>query len=221
MYETWKSSQLITFDQDDGQLAISDGPDLPFKFRAHCFVKVNDDLGLLTAGIGIFPTDFGFVEDYSDKTLTFHIANQIWSLVEESVLSISRISPACGVVQDSGNQGLLVVVAGGNLRTDMTNSTETWSIDSRQWSMSADLPIPLNAPAGISRPDKSAFILLGGGLDRESVFVGNGPELSKNIFQFTCFDSECQWEKMDMELSEGRRSFTAMFVPRSMAENCF
>ncbi len=200
----WDSSELITFHQDGFPLSIADGPDLPDRIGSHCFTKINEEMALLTGGhTGL---------QYSDKTMTFDIVSQVWT-IEGSVLNTLRKYGACGAIKDSGSQDVLVVIVGGIDWSWLTlSSTEIWSLDSKKWTVSANLPMPVYHPAGIVRPDKSGFLVLGGETDSETRI--------RDIFQFSCFNKDCHWEKLDIELSEGRSKFTAMFVPNSMADNC-
>ncbi len=204
------STEFITFNLDNEQLEITDGPSMPYSVQTHCFVKLNEEKGLLSGG-----KTSEYLNDYLALTVIYDIGNQEWT-IQYTNLNHRRRYHGCGAVKDSGSQKVLAVFAGGlgvEYELDVgLKTTEVWSLDNPGWTLSADLPLKLSRPASIATPDQLAFLIIGG-LMSDAV-------LSRDIFRFTCFNSDCQWELMDIQLRQGRMAMVAMFVPQFFADPC-
>ena len=119
------------------------GPDMPMPLDNHCLVKINATTAMLIGGY-VFKT-----RSHVNNTYFYDIPTRTWS--EGPGINVVRTHAACGIVRDSEDGTLMVVVAGG--RNFFGNapeiaSTELWIQGANEWLIGEDLPGELRSAAG-------------------------------------------------------------------------
>ena len=183
------------------------GPDLPHKLGFHCLVEFNDTHILMAGGRN--------GSKIHAETHLFDTKQNQWSKDVPS-LDNARFRHSCGrikIPKKGGKSCCHIIVAGGqtNNQGEYLSSVEmldtSRSGDPTKWISGPDLPLHLSEGAGVTSSSKDAFFFIGG---RGSPFV----------FKLTCPTptiTDCQWSKLDQDLTFGRQSGpVAILVPSSM-----
>ncbi len=185
---------------------------MPHSVSHHCFNLINQDLGILTGGKN--------GKDVLDATLIIHV-NATTKIVLDDRLSmnVGRKNHICGVLKAtlvSDHSRKYVIAAGGTLRDGSVTSTmEILQVDehviSDDWRQGEPLPVGLSMAGSATTHDQSKLFVSGGMILDQPMY-----EASKNIYSLTCFYTDCQWEKINLELPYPRTSSVAMIIPLNM-----
>ena len=193
LYEL-KSTEFV--DPDCG--TVQDGPDLPHELSSHCLVMVNSTLAMLLGGLNTH-----FYTDY--QTWFYNFENEDSSWVEGPTFIQSRYSHVCGKIKDLKDGKTVIVAAGGIF----DESTEVLIPDSGEWIIGPNLPHERSEAVGLTTPSEDSFLLIGG-------YNYDTTQEEDSIYKLQCYNLDCAWTKLDLELLQGRVLFLAAFVPNSV-----
>ena len=201
------STELVSISSPLADLRL--GPELPAPVSAHCMVKLNDSSAILTGGNHWWTVQ---QDSYSLLDTFFFTKTSVegdgnWSLGPK--LPCRMYDHVCGSIVDQDTKEQIAVVAGGQECFDTTLLLHLDDMEQNgDWTYGPYLPQPtLIGSDGITTPDMTQLILVGGLSDYNNVFA------HKAMFSMSCASSDCAWTTMDIMLKIPRVRGLAILVP--------
>ncbi len=198
------SSELVSLDNHDKD--TEEGPVLPREHQVGCIVKLNDTMALMIGG------------EYDNTTYYLELNQSTW--IPGPQLNEARLIMYCVILNDMMLHELSwVVVAGGWYDFRLIQSTELLQFKqgSSAWQFGPDLP--LNPATGnpiydgsfmVSTPDSKGALLMGGHAWPDG--------FQRQMLMLRCWNRDCSWTKLDVELKVARWYATALLIPRSLGK---
>ncbi len=201
-----KSTDLVTLLKEEScSLSAIKGPDLPMKVYHHCLAKLNSTTGIMVGGINPAHQST-YILDIPGSN---YQPGAKYTALQGPDLNTGRYDHNCGVLSNpgDGNEKQLIIVTGGmSIAGRRLKSTEIWAVDlSQSWKFGPDLPVGVNAAAGVASQDGKSFLLVGG--FRDDASTG-----SRSIFRL---EYPWKWTELDQKLQVLRKDVVAMLVPDS------
>ena len=151
-----------------------------------------------------------------NKMWTYNFEHKDRGWVKGPYLNTARSDHACGIMKDSANEGIaIVVVAGGCSSWNSLETTEYIVLGTKQWRVGPDLKYCLYGASGVTTPDGKSFLLVGG-----AYYDTGGSHEEDTIYKLECHNLECTWTKVNEKLQVGRQMFLAAFLPDSLLGCC-
>ena len=146
-----------------------------------------------------------------DKTWMYSFEQEHQGWLAGPYLNTGRYGHACGIVKDTGNESMSIVIAAGGYDFGGVKSTEYFVLGTNQWRVGPDLKYRIRDAFGVTAPDEKSFLFVGG----RNYDKSQKPE--DTIYKLECRNLECtSWTEVDEKLQEGRHSFLAVFLRDSM-----
>ncbi len=181
------------------------GPDLPYdsdQIYGHCLVQLDAETYMALGG----RSDEG---DHSE-TFLIHVGNQSFTEIGPQLTGTNAYM-SCAVIKTQDSfEGKIVVVAGGELDGEDTNTIQTWIVGSTTTDFrTLNVTLPRNwlkDAATVVTSDQKNMLIVGGfsGFDH----------YEDAVIKISCTSSmECQVEEMEQKLRIPRGDHVAMLVP--------
>ncbi len=206
------SSEYIQLQQDSGLVSFSERQALPYSRQGHCLAKIGATIAILTGGLG---HNSNFSLDF--KTWTVNISMMEWR--EKPRLNIGRSGHVCSVLRDLSLPDMVIaIVAGGRITENnfaLTDSVEMLTAENEEqfhtsmqmiWEFGPSLPKETSDSASATTANQEKMFVIGG-IDKD------GDVGSTFIYGLQCASLQCQWTKLDLELSAPSSNGLAFMLP--------
>ena len=168
------------------------GPKIPYQYRGHCLVRLNETTAMLIGG-SYAPGG------YSGATYLYDIPTETWT--DNCALNVGRFLHACGVAIDEADGAKIVVAAGGYAGLAYDN-TEIWVEGSNEFVFGPRMPRQMFGAAAVDTPDGDVLVI-GGYSDDQPL---------TSIYRFHCYNRNCQWTKTAQETRYPRHYSVALIA---------
>ncbi len=185
------------------------GPVWPDARSSHCLVQLDLDIYMILGGRFDRDNLISTTVIYDDGDQTF---------TPGPGLNNAKFQMNCGVLLTKIDNVKVVIVAGGELKDDVTDEIESWIIGSsldKFVRLDSTLPYGIGGAGSVVTPDQDSMIIVGG-----YYFEGNSYQYQDSLTRISCnAANDCQAEQMEQKLRIPRSSMVAMLVPNSIV-NC-
>ena len=179
-----------------------EGPRLPIHVWGHCFVQLNENEFMLAGGVSN--------EHYSSSiTYIYNRLDDQWTQGPD--MTIDRYLHKCSTFKSDAHGGRNIVVAAGgySILNGMMKSAEIYDHmePEKGWQSITDMPLELAQFSMITSPIGNGIIASGG---------INGSDRQTAIYEMTCPESGCVWNKLEQQIKFARMDHITMLIPDSM-----